>query len=194
MVVGRRRTRADAPSVAGSPPSVRPPWRRCRRTDSDLRALAKAFGKRHGNVLQAYDNLKCSADFGRHNFVPTEYLDEQGKTCRSITMTKDGFTMLAMCFTGRAHWPSRSPTSPLSTPWPNVSPASIRTCGRFIRRWWPKWSVLRYVMTGVGGFVERLEDFDDNAWVNGLRPIDFSKEDVLFRLRPPMTSTRTSSL
>lgn len=67
---------------------------------TDSRVLAKSFGKRHKNVLRAYDNLKCPADFMRLNFEPHEYLDERGNTQRNVTMTKDGFTMLAFGFTG----------------------------------------------------------------------------------------------
>jgi Rha family phage regulatory protein len=51
-------------------------------------------------VLRDYDKLKCSDESGRLNYEPTEYIDEQGKICRLVTMTKDGFTMQAMGFTG----------------------------------------------------------------------------------------------
>lgn len=37
----------------------------------------------------------------RRNFAPHEYLDKRGNTRRSVTMTKDGFSMLAMGFIGR---------------------------------------------------------------------------------------------
>ncbi len=69
---------------------------------TDSRVLARSFGKRHGNVLRAYDGLKCSAEFGRLNFEPIDYLDEQDKTCRFVKMTKDGFTVLAMASPRRA--------------------------------------------------------------------------------------------
>lgn len=70
---------------------------------TDTLVLAKTFGKSHSNVLRAYDNLKlkCADQFMRRNFAPHEYLDEPGNTRRSVTMTKDGFSMLAMGFTGR---------------------------------------------------------------------------------------------
>lgn len=67
---------------------------------TDSQTLAKTFGKRHKNVLQAYDKLKCSDEFRRLNFQPTEFLDSQGKVQRQVQMTKDGFAMLAMGFTG----------------------------------------------------------------------------------------------
>jgi Rha family phage regulatory protein len=73
---------------------------------TDSRVLAKTFGKHHKNVLRAYDNLDCSDEFSRLNFEPREYIDERGKAQRSVTMTKDGFTWLAMGFTGRKAKPS----------------------------------------------------------------------------------------
>lgn len=67
---------------------------------TDSETLARTFGKRHKNVLRAYDNLRCSEDFNRLNFEPVEFLDAKGELRRRITMTKDGFAMLAMGFTG----------------------------------------------------------------------------------------------
>jgi Rha family phage regulatory protein len=67
---------------------------------TDSETLAQAFGKRHKNVLQAYDRLKCSDEFNRLNFQPVEFLDAKGELRRRVTMTKDGFAMLAMGFTG----------------------------------------------------------------------------------------------
>lgn len=69
---------------------------------TDSLIVAREFRKPHKTVLRAYDNLRCSAKFGRHNFVPTFYRDAQGKLCRLVKMTKDGFLMLAMSFTGPA--------------------------------------------------------------------------------------------
>ena len=67
---------------------------------TDSRIVAKKFKKNHRDVLRAYDNLKCSAEFNRRNFALVEYLDAKGELRRSVEMTKDGFTMLAMGFTG----------------------------------------------------------------------------------------------
>jgi phage regulator Rha-like protein len=55
--------------------------------------LAKRFNRAHKTILCAYDPLKCSDEFSRRNYEPRTYLDERGKLQRSITMTKDGFTM-----------------------------------------------------------------------------------------------------
>lgn len=67
---------------------------------TDSRIIAKAFNKAHKTVLRAYDNLQCSDEFKRHNYVPSEYADERGKIQRCVSITKDGFVMLAMGFTG----------------------------------------------------------------------------------------------
>ena len=67
---------------------------------TDSLTLARTFGKQHKTVLRAFDNLKCSDEFSRHNFAPSEFIDGRGKVQRCVTMTKDGFAMLAMGFTG----------------------------------------------------------------------------------------------
>lgn len=67
---------------------------------TDSRTLAQTFGKRHDSVLRAYDRLRCSEEFNLRNFVAVEYLDAKGERRRHVTMTKDGFVMLAMGFTG----------------------------------------------------------------------------------------------
>ncbi|MBA5605201.1 Rha family transcriptional regulator [Duganella sp. FT3S] len=69
---------------------------------TDSLTVAKSFGKRHKNVLQAYDKLQCSAQFMRLNFQPHEYVDGRGNIQRMVKMTKDGFVMLVMGFTGEA--------------------------------------------------------------------------------------------
>ena len=56
--------------------------------------------KRHDQVLRAFDTLECPVDFRQHNFVAAEDPDAQGKNRRVIRMTKDGFMLLAMGFTG----------------------------------------------------------------------------------------------
>lgn len=67
---------------------------------TDSRTVAKFFGKRHDNVLRAYDTLQCSDKFNRLNFEVVESVDAKGQIRRGVRMTKDGFTMLAMGFTG----------------------------------------------------------------------------------------------
>ncbi len=67
-------------------------------TDSLL--VARDFEKPHKNVLKSVKKLECSAEFSRLNFKPSYYVDERGKQQPLVLMTRDGFTFLAMGFTG----------------------------------------------------------------------------------------------
>lgn len=67
---------------------------------TDSRRVAKHFKKRHDVILRAFDNLKCSPEFNRHNFEAVEEPDAKGEARRVIRMTKDGFMFLVMGFTG----------------------------------------------------------------------------------------------
>lgn len=73
-------------------------------TDSLL--LAEKFNKQHGTVLRAIRNLECSDEFSRCNFALAGYIDEQGKSRPIYRISRDGFSMLAMGFTGKeaARW------------------------------------------------------------------------------------------
>ena len=62
--------------------------------------VAENFLKRHKNVVRAIENLKCGEEFNRLNFEPVEYKDEKGEMRPAYTMTRDGFTLLVMGFTG----------------------------------------------------------------------------------------------
>lgn len=70
------------------------------RVMTDSLRVAKKFGKRHDRVLRAYDNLGCSKEFNRTNFGEIEYTDSKGRQQRAIAMTKDGYSIMAMGFTG----------------------------------------------------------------------------------------------
>lgn len=63
--------------------------------------VAKVFGKEHKTVLRTIENLGCSEEFNQHNFVPITYKDSKGRKQRAYAMTRDGFTMLIMGFTGK---------------------------------------------------------------------------------------------
>lgn len=69
---------------------------------TDSRRVAKHFGKRHGDVLRAIANLECSADFRQRNFAFSFEINSlaNGKRDKLVSMTKDGFMILAMGFTG----------------------------------------------------------------------------------------------
>lgn len=64
--------------------------------------ISKHFGKRHGSVIRAIENLEIDSEFREHNFVLSTYISLQGKELSCYEMTKDGFMLLAMGFTGKA--------------------------------------------------------------------------------------------
>ncbi|MFN7008963.1 MAG: Rha family transcriptional regulator [Allorhizobium sp.] len=66
---------------------------------TNSRDVATYFGKEHFNVLQDIDKLIRQ---GVLDFQETPYVHEQnGQTYRMFEMTRDGFTLLAMGFTGK---------------------------------------------------------------------------------------------
>lgn len=68
------------------------------------RKVATHFGKQHKNVLRDIQKLLAElpdAEFGRLNFEPSSYLNEQQKAQPEYHLTHDGFALLAMGFTGR---------------------------------------------------------------------------------------------
>lgn len=68
----------------------------------DSKVIADTFGKTHRNVL--IDIRKLSADtglFGEQSFLLSEYTSVQNKKLPCYMMTRDGFTLLAMGFTGK---------------------------------------------------------------------------------------------
>lgn len=66
------------------------------------RDVASHFGKQHKNVLRDIDGIleDLGPEFGRLNFEPSSYLTEQNKSQREFQLTRDGFVLLAMGFTG----------------------------------------------------------------------------------------------
>ena len=67
--------------------------------------IAEVFGKQHKNVIQSIESLDLPQDFGRLNFQPTEreWKNNLGKIVKdkAYNITRDGFTLLAMGFTGK---------------------------------------------------------------------------------------------
>lgn len=63
--------------------------------------VAQAFEKEHKDVLRAISNLECSEEFNERNFAPVEYKDAKGEMRPAYRMTRDGFSFLAMGFTGK---------------------------------------------------------------------------------------------
>lgn len=72
----------------------------------DSRWVAKAFEKEHKNVLKNIDDILApesgySEEFGRLNFQPTSYKDSWNRKQRCYAITRDGFCLLVMGFTGK---------------------------------------------------------------------------------------------
>lgn len=71
------------------------------------RAVAEQFGKNHKEVLRAIENtttqLKETEEgraFNERNFAPISLRDAMNREKPAYLLTRDGFTLLAMGFTG----------------------------------------------------------------------------------------------
>ncbi|MDR1397638.1 MAG: Rha family transcriptional regulator, partial [Desulfarculales bacterium] len=66
------------------------------------RQIAVHFEKKHKNVLQQIQDLRrlCPYEFNELNFQPVNYQDEKGESRPEYLLTRDGFCLLAMGFTG----------------------------------------------------------------------------------------------
>lgn len=62
--------------------------------------VAAIFGKNHRDVMRAVRNMECPDEFRQRNFAQSSYINEQGKSQPMVEMTKDGFVLLVMGFTG----------------------------------------------------------------------------------------------
>ncbi len=62
--------------------------------------IAETFGKRHADVLRDIEHLQCSEEFTQRNFALTAYKDASGKSNKEYLITRDGFTILVMGYTG----------------------------------------------------------------------------------------------
>lgn len=62
--------------------------------------VAETFGKRHDTVLRDIKELGCSEDFNLHNFAEITYSDARNRKQPAYVMTRDGFTLLVMGYTG----------------------------------------------------------------------------------------------
>lgn len=80
---------------------------------ADSLEVADRFGKSHKNVLQTIDNTitNLAAEFSATNAEPEDYFilaeyQNRGKTYKKYLLTRDGFSLLVMGFTGPAalHW------------------------------------------------------------------------------------------
>ena len=78
---------------------------------ADSLEVADRFGKRHTHVLRSIDDLinqleSQSTQNWADYFIPDDYQDNKNRTQRRFKVTRDGFSLLVMGFTGPAalHW------------------------------------------------------------------------------------------
>lgn len=64
------------------------------------RDVARVFEKEHKHVIRDIRELECSEGFAQSNFGLGSYKDAQGQERPEYLITRDGFTFLAMGFTG----------------------------------------------------------------------------------------------
>ncbi|MDU7311196.1 MAG: Rha family transcriptional regulator [Aeromonas sp.] len=66
--------------------------------------VAEIFGKRHSHVIRAIESLECPSEFTSAHFWAHEEIKQAGAVRRAskhYEMTKDGFVLLVMGFTGK---------------------------------------------------------------------------------------------
>lgn len=63
--------------------------------------VAEKFGKEHRNVIKSIRNLTAENLAVKNMFVETTYLNERNQYQPMYVMNRDGFTLLAMGFTGQ---------------------------------------------------------------------------------------------
>ena len=73
----------------------------------DSLQVAEKFGKRHDNVVRDIVNLLKNEEIkNKKIFHQSSYKDSKGRTYKSYTMNRKGFTVLVMGFNGEEaiHW------------------------------------------------------------------------------------------
>lgn len=68
---------------------------------TDSLTVAEVFNKSHDKVLRDIRILGCSEEFRVSNFGESSYTNIQGRETPKIVLTEQGFTMLAMGYTGQ---------------------------------------------------------------------------------------------
>lgn len=63
--------------------------------------VAEVFGKEHYNVMRDIKSLDVPQEFNALNFEGITYRDARGRIQSAYNMTRDGFTILVMGFTGK---------------------------------------------------------------------------------------------
>lgn len=68
---------------------------------TDSRNIAEVFSKRHDNVVRDIENLRKDVLNFEEMFFETKLADSYGRPQRAYYMNRDGFSLLAMGFTGK---------------------------------------------------------------------------------------------
>jgi len=63
--------------------------------------VAKDFGKQHKHVLEAIENIKAENSAVTPMFIESTYQAGTGKNYKAYEITRDGFSLLVMGFTGK---------------------------------------------------------------------------------------------
>lgn len=63
--------------------------------------VAEKFNKKHAHILRDIEDLEIDDEFRQSNFGPANYLDKQGKPRPMFYMSRDGFVLLIMGYTGK---------------------------------------------------------------------------------------------
>ena len=66
-------------------------------------SVSEHFEKRHTDVLRSISNVasECPTEFNERNFASVNYTDEKGESRPMYLLSRDGFTLVAMGFTGK---------------------------------------------------------------------------------------------
>lgn len=67
---------------------------------ADSRMIAEHFEKRHDHILRDVESLKKDVPNFGEMFVSSTYLDSYGRQQKNYQLTRDGFSLLVMGFTG----------------------------------------------------------------------------------------------
>lgn len=65
------------------------------------REIAEHFKKEHRNVVQAIQNLTAENSAVKNMFIESTYKNNRGKEYKEYQLTRDGFSLLVMGFTGK---------------------------------------------------------------------------------------------
>lgn len=67
---------------------------------TDSLTVSEVFGKEHARVMRDIRELPCSKEFRVGNFAESSYTNDQNRRMPKFILTEQGFTLLAMGYTG----------------------------------------------------------------------------------------------